>query len=274
MFTTLQLHVDGPVAEVVLDRTPVNAVSLKMYEELTTVFRDLSQRTDVHAVILRSANPKMFCAGADIRETVDAISPAESVFELRQRWARTCYEAILDCAVPTIAVVNGHALGAGAVLAGCCDIRFAAADLSIGLPEINAGRCGGARHLARLIPQGRLRMLYFTGEPMDAEEALRLDLVQYVGKDGDELEQARALAAKIARKSPLGLRLAKRALNESEAMGVREGYAHEQKYTIRLAQSPDAQEAAAATLEKREPRWSWPADGTAATTTEAAPLVP
>ncbi|WP_020660795.1 enoyl-CoA hydratase-related protein [Amycolatopsis benzoatilytica] len=273
MFTTIQLHAEDSVAEVVLDRTPVNAVSLRMYEELTAAFRELSARTDVHAVILRSANPRMFCAGADIRETVEAVSPAESVFELRQRWARTCYEAILDCAVPTIAVVNGHALGAGAVLAGCCDIRFAAADLSIGLPEINAGRCGGARHLGRLIPQGRLRMLYFTGEPLDAEEALRLDLVQYVGKNGDELEQARTLAAKIARKSPLGLRLAKRALNESEAMGVREGYAHEQKYTIRLAQSPDAQEAASATLEKREARWSWPSNGFSVASTEAAPLV-
>jgi enoyl-CoA hydratase len=267
---TIELHIEGPVAEVVMNRPPVNAASLTMYEELTTVFRDLSERSDVHAVILRSANPKMFSAGADIREAAEAVSPAESVFEMRQRYARTCYDAILDCAVPTIAVVNGHALGAGAVLAACCDIRFAASDLSIGLPEINAGRCGGGRHLSRLIPQGRMRLMYFTGEPLDAEEALRYDLVQYVGKDGDELTEARAVAARIARKSPLGLRLAKRALNESEALGVREGYAHEQKYSIRLAKSPDAREAAAATLEKREPRWSWPADPTASQT-DAAP---
>jgi enoyl-CoA hydratase len=255
----VQVVEDGPVVEVLLDREPVNAVSLRMYEELTLVFRTLSERTDVHAVILRSANPKIFCAGADIRERPEAVSPAESVVELRQRWARTCYNAILDCAVPTIAVVNGHALGAGAVLAGCCDIRFAAADMKIGLPEINAGRCGGARHLSRLIPQGKTRLMYFTGEPIDAHEAYRLDLVQYLGRTaGDELVAARALAHKIARKSPLGLRLAKRALNESEAMGVREGYAHEQIYTIQLAQSPDAREATQATLEKREPAWTWP----------------
>ncbi|MYU11177.1 enoyl-CoA hydratase [Streptomyces sp. SID8361] len=251
------LAADG-VAEVTLSRPPVNAVSVRMYEELTAAFRALSRRNDVHAVVLRS-DQRMFCAGADIKQQVDSPTIAESTNEYRQRLARMCYDAILDCAVPTIAAVHGHAIGAGAVLAACCDIRYASDDARLGLPEINVGRCGGGRHLMRLVPQGATRLMYFTGEPVDAQEAWRFGLVQRVVAPDELLDSVRELAAKIAAKSPLGLRLAKKALNESESLGVREGYAHEQIYTLQLAESPDAAEAARSVLEKRPPKWSWPA---------------
>ncbi|WP_405970530.1 enoyl-CoA hydratase-related protein [Streptomyces sp. NBC_00988] len=255
----VRLEIDGPVAEVILDRPPVNAVSVGMYQALTETFLTLSEREDVHAVLLRSANPRIFCAGADIREAGTSPDPAETPNEYRQRQARTCYEAVLDCGIPTIAVINGQALGAGAVLAACCDIRFAARDARIGLPEINVGRCGGGRHLMRLIPQGKTRLMYFTGESLDAEEAHRIELVQHVAEADGVLADARALARRIAAKSPQGLRLAKQALNDAESLPVREGYAREQEYTLRLAASPDAAEAARAVLEKRDPVWAWPA---------------
>lgn len=241
-----------------MNRPPVNAVSAGMYEELIAVFRGLSRREDVHAVILRSA-VRMFSAGADMRDQARPPSPAETSDEYRQRLAKMCYDAILDCAVPTIAAVNGYALGAGAVLAACCDIRFAAADAHLGLPEINAGRCGGGRHLMRLIPQGKTRLMYFTGEPIDAAEAFRVGLVERVCEPASLLPEVRELAGKIAAKSPLGLRLAKQALNDSESLPVREGYGREQTYTLRLAATPDAAEAARSVLEKRPPVWSWPA---------------
>lgn len=255
------VHVEtgGLVAEVILDRPPVNAISTGMYESLIAVFRRLSVREDINVVILRSANERIFSAGADIRQTTDAPSVAESANEYRQRLAHTCYDAILDCAVPTIAVVNGAALGAGTVLAACCDIRVASAGARLGLPEINAGRCGGGRHLMRLIPQGKTRLMYFTGEPIDAGEAHRIELVQAVCEPGTELGYARELASRIAAKSPYGLRLAKRALNECEWMDVSDGYAQEQIYTLRLNEHPDAQEAARAVLERRAPVWQWPA---------------
>lgn len=250
--------VSGNVAEVVLDRPPVNAISAEMYVALIRAFSDLSARDDVHAVILRSDLERGFSAGADIREQLKAPSTTESADEYRQRLARTCYETILDCAQPTIAVVHGFALGAGSVIPACCDIRIGAVGARIGLPEIDAGRCGGGRHLMRLVPQGTTRLLYFTGEPMDAAEAHRVGYLQAVHPVEDLLEQARALADRIAAKSPYGLRLAKRALNEAESMDVRSGYRHEQQYTLRLAAHPDAAEAAAATLEGRPPRWRWP----------------
>ncbi|WP_262700725.1 MULTISPECIES: enoyl-CoA hydratase-related protein [Streptomyces] len=253
----VRLETHGPIAEVVLDRPPVNAVTVEMYERLVTVFRGLSSRTDVHAVLLRS-DVRMFSAGADIKQPVEAVSPSEDAAERRQRMARTAYEAILDCALPTIAVVNGAALGAGAVLAACCDIRYAARDARIGLPEITAGRCGGGSHLMRLLPQGQVRLMYFAGEPVDAAEAHRTGLVQRVAGTEEILAEARELAGRIAAKSPLGLRLAKRALNEAEVLPVRPGYAAEQVYTLRLGAHPDAAEAARAVLEKRAPVWSWP----------------
>jgi len=259
VFEGVRVQTGGLVAEVILDRPPVNAVSTGMYESLIAVFRQLSAREDVNVVILRSANERIFSAGADIRQKTAAPGIAESANEYRQRLAHTCYDAILDCALPTIAVVNGTALGAGTVLAACCDIRVASAGARLGLPEINVGRCGGGRHLMRLIPQGKTRLMYFTGEPIDAAEAHRIELVQAVCDPGTELEYARELAGRIAAKSPYGLRLAKRALNECEWMNVSDGYAREQVYTLRLNEHPDATEAAQSVVERRAATWQWPA---------------
>lgn len=251
----VKVHASGSVAEVVLSRPPVNAVTTALYEALITTFDELSDRQDINVIILRSSLPNAFSAGADLKEVVTSPSRAETPAKYRARLARTCFDTLLNCAQPTIAVVDGYALGTGAVLAGCCDIRYASASARIGLPEINVGRCGGGRHLMRLIPQGKLRMMYFTGEPVDALEALRLDLVQVVLPSDEVLDAARALAQKIAAKSPLGLRYAKRALNECEAMDVSTGYAHEQSYTLRLAQLPDTAAAVRPTLENRPPVW-------------------
>ncbi|WP_249028310.1 enoyl-CoA hydratase-related protein [Saccharopolyspora spinosa] len=245
------------VAEVIINRPPVNAIAAETYEAITVAFRELSSRTDVHAVILRSAG-RIYSAGADLKQPPESHSAAETGPERRQRLARTCYEAILDCTLPTIAAVSGAALGAGAVLAACCDIRLADDDAKIGLPEIKAGRCGGGSHLMRILPQGQLRLMYFTGDPLSADDAYRLGLVQRVCQPDQLLAEARELAAQIAGHSPLGLRLAKQALNEAEKHHVKPGYAAEQVYTLRLAAHPDAAEAARATLEKRPPVWSWP----------------
>ena len=257
----VSMQVRDGIAEIVLDRAPVNAISARMYVALTEAFGLISSRTDVRVVVLRSDVDRGFSAGADIRENLTDPTPDEPADEYRQRLARTCYEAILECVVPTIAVVHGFALGAGAVIGACCDIRIGAHDARIGLPEIDAGRCGGGRHLMRLMPQGAVRLLYFTGEPLDADEAHRLGYLQAVHPRDRVVAEARALAARIAAKSPLGIRLAKQALDESESLDVKEGYRREQQYTLRLGRHPDAAEAVASTLERRPPRWTWPAEG-------------
>ena len=107
-----------------------------------------------------------------------------------------------------ITVIDGPALGAGAVIAACCDIRYASERATIGMPEINVGRCGGGRHMMRLLPQGKMREMYWPAH-RDAQEAYRLGLFERVVPHGTERHAAMELAREIASKSPLALRRAK-----------------------------------------------------------------
>lgn len=184
-------------------QAPVNVVSCRMYEELIHAFSGLSLRRDVHVIVLRSDVTGAFSAGADIRGRVDPPATGGSVAEFRARLARTCYAAILDVSQPTIAALDGYALGAGAVPAACCDIGVASSSAFIGLPEIDAGRRGGAHHLMCLAPQGTMRLMYFTGEPLGASEARDAGLAQILVERGEAAQSALGLAEKIARKRAL-----------------------------------------------------------------------
>lgn len=252
----VRISQEGAVGIITMDRPPVNAMSTDMYAELTDAFREVSKH-DISTVVLVSASERCFCAGADVKELNSIAGSGDTARdEQRQVLARSLFDTVLNNRQPVIAAINGPALGAGAVLAACCDIRYASERATIGLPEINVGRCGGGRHMMRLLPQGKVREMYFTGRPLDAQEAFRLGLVERVVSHGLEREAAMQIAREIAGKSPLALRMAKEALNACEALPVSEGYALEQTYTLRLARSEDAKEAARAFLEKRAPVWT------------------
>lgn len=247
---------DGSVARLVLDLPPVNAISTKEYESLIEIFRALEERPDLLVVVLESSNPKVFSAGADIREVRDIVNSSSAEPEIRrQRLAREAYELLVGLRQVTIAAVGGLALGAGAVLAACCDIRVGSVATRIGLTEVNVVRCGGASHLSRILPQGIVRQMYFTTEPLDAETLFRLGAIDQLREAGTETAAAMQMARAIATKSPLSLRVAKRALNAIEALPLNDGYGVEQDFTLHLARSYDAREAAASFLEKRTPVW-------------------
>jgi enoyl-CoA hydratase len=202
--------------------------------------------------VLGARGEKAFCAGLDLKEFKEATVEKDPE---RALIVRATFKAIQTCALPVIAAINGPALGAGCALAANCDIRIASERATFGLPEINVGRCGGGRFMGRLVPQGMMRLMFFTGRPIDAAEAFRIGLVEKVVAP-ERLEPAvMELANLIASKSPLGLRLGKRSLNESEALPVHDGYAIEQGYSTKLLMTEDAREAARAVLEKREPRF-------------------
>jgi enoyl-CoA hydratase len=246
----LEVAVSNRVATVTLDRKPVNALTLALYERIAEVFESLGQTLDVNCVILTAVGQRAFCAGKDLHEFIAAEvtdDPAHALI------VRRCFDAVLNCRVPTIAAVNAAALGAGTVLASCCDIRLAADNATFSLPEINVGRCGGGAHVGRLVPQGALRRMFFTGQPIDAREAYRLGLVDEVVSPAALMDTARRLATSIAAKSPLGLRIGKRALNEAERLSLTEGYAREQAASTELMATRDAREAVRAVLEKRAP---------------------
>jgi|HigsolmetaAR202D_1030399.scaffolds.fasta_scaffold00823_14 enoyl-CoA hydratase len=246
----IQVSIADKIATVTLNRAPVNALTNKLYGELGDVFLQLSENRDVNCVILQSACAKAFCAGKDLKEFLAARvedDPANAAI------VRRTFSAILNCAVPVIAAVNGPALGAGAVIASVCDIRIASRAATFALPEINVGRCGGGAHLGRLIPQGALRRMFFTGQPIDAQEAYRIGLVDQLVEPDQLSDTVLKLATTIASKSPLGLRIGKKALREAENLPLEEGYAREQQYSTELMATEDAREAVRAVVEKRQP---------------------
>lgn len=240
---------DG-IAVVTLNRPPVNALTTAMYEEIAQLFEKLGHGMDVHCAILTATGTKAFCAGKDLHEflaTTVEEDPAKAAV------TRRCFSAIMHCQIPVIAAVNGPALGAGCVIASVCDIRVASEGATFSLPEINVGRCGGGAHVGRLIPQGALRKMFFTGQPISAAEAYRLGLVDVLSKPEELMADAQRLAQTIAVKSPLGLRFGKRALNEVEFLPTEQGYPIEQQYSTRLMATEDAREATKAVVEKRNP---------------------
>ncbi|MFE4956050.1 enoyl-CoA hydratase-related protein [Streptomyces sp. NPDC056653] len=246
------------VAVLTLDRAPVNALSSAFYSEISTALERVARDDSVHVLVLRSASRKAFCAGADITELAGLTGPAAEEADVRrQELARRVFGQLLGLPQPSIAVVDGPAIGAGAVIASCCDMRMGSPRAGFVLPEVNVGRCGGGRHLMRHLPQGVVRRMYFTATPLISEEALRYGFLDSVYDDSEALADAALERARgIAAKSPVALRLGKAALNESEPLPVQEGYAVEQRYTLRLARTDDAREALAARREKRAPAFT------------------
>jgi enoyl-CoA hydratase len=248
----IRLEVIDKVLVVTLDRPPVNTLLLETYAELARTFDAIGMRRDVNCVVLTAAGAKAFCAGLDLKEFASAKLEDDPG---RAAIVRHCFSAIRHCALPVIAAVNGPALGAGCVLTSVCDIRIASENATFGLPEINVGRCGGTAHMGRHLPQGVLRRMSFTGQPISAAEAHRFGYVDQVVSSDRLMASVLELANAIAAKAPLGLRLGKAALNETEYLAVEEGYAAEQRYSTRLMATEDAREATRAVLEKRKPVW-------------------
>jgi enoyl-CoA hydratase len=245
------------VAAVTLDRPPVNALSSGFYAELSAVIERIAADPQVSVMVLMSASSKAFSAGADVTELAALSgSDADDADARRQELARRVFGQLLELPQPSIAVVDGPAIGAGAVIASCADMRMGSPRASFALPELSVGRCGGGRHMMRHLPQGVVRRMFFTGQPLSGEEALRFGFLDSVHDRAELADAAMARARGIAANSPLALRLGKAALNESEALPVQEGYAVEQQYTLRLARTADAREALAARREKRAPRFT------------------
>lgn len=247
---TLETRIDGKIAVITLNNPPVNAVTLRLYEDIGNLFEETSARPDVNVIVFTASGSRAFCAGLDLKEFLAATVAEDPA---RAAIVRRSFAQVRHAVVPVIGAINGPALGAGAVYASVCDIRIAAETATFGMPEINVGRCGGAAHMGRHFPQGMLRKMFFTGRPIDAQEAYRLGFVQEVVPAAGLQQAALDLAAVIAEKAPLGLRLGKQALNEIEFLPVEEGYEIEQGYSTKLMATEDAREATRAVVEKRAP---------------------
>lgn len=248
--TELLLEKSDRIAVVTLDAPPVNALTLARYQAIADMFEAISGMDDVNVVVFTAKGTRAFCAGLELKEFL-AATPEED--PARARVVRATFKAIRHCAVPVIAAVNGPALGAGGVLAAVSDIRIASEKATFSMPEINVGRCGGGAHNARIMPQGMLRFMAFTGEQISAWEAYRVGYVERVVAPRLLMPTAMDIAQVIASKSRIGLTHMKEALNRVEQMPVDEGYELEQQYSTRLMRTEDAREATRAVVEKRAP---------------------
>lgn len=241
------------IATVTIDCPPVNAITLDDYAAIADIFEGAKEWSEVNCIIFTGAGDRAFCAGLDLKEFVSATVEQDPG---RAQIVRRCFAAVRSAPVPVIGAINGPALGAGAVLASVCDIRVASTSARFGMPEINVGRCGGGAHMMRHLPQGILRQMYFTGQPISAAEAERWGFVQKVVAPNELNAATLELATTIASKAPLGLRMAKEALNKIEFMATEDGYQLEQSYSTALMATRDAREAALAVVEKRSPVWT------------------
>ena len=256
--SNVTVDVRDHVAVVTLDRPPVNAVDHATLDELTGAFRGLDDDRDVRVAIFTAAGERAFMAGLDLRAVAPGADAAPARFVTDPGLvAREPMWAIVDCAVPVIGAINGPALGAGLAFAVCCDILVAADTATFGTTEINVGLLGASAHLSRLVGRHKAREMFFTGETVTAAELHRWGAVRAVVPRDELLAVARELAATLAAKSPLALRLAKESMNRVEDLSLRDGYRTEQEYTARLQQFDDAREARAAFLERRDPEWTW-----------------
>src|SRR5579871_4008640 len=202
--------VDGGVAEVVMDNPPVNALTVAGWFELASVVRGLGADPAVRVLVLR-AEGRGFNAGVDIKEM-----QATTGFDALIGANRGCYEAfaaVYECAVPVIAAVHGYCLGGGIGLVGNADIIVASDDATFGLPEVDRGALGAATHLARLVPQHRMRAMVYTAARATAAELHSYGSVHAVVPAAELRSAARDVAGAIAAKSPAVVRAAKLSLN-------------------------------------------------------------
>ncbi len=240
-------RVSDGVGMLVIDEPPVNALGSAGWRAFADGVGELGRREDVHCLLI-GAEGRGFQAGVDVKEL--AAEPSKIV-EVN----RGCYDsfaAVYDCPVPVIAAVHGYCLGGGIGIAGAADLVIASEDASFGLPEIDRGALGAATHLMRLFGMQKTRRMLYTGESIDAQEALRLGGVESVVPRQELRKEALALARKIASKSPRALRLAKWSLNGIELLDIKKSYRFEQGFTLELYTSPDSEEARQAFVEKRE----------------------
>ncbi|MSX82701.1 MAG: enoyl-CoA hydratase family protein, partial [Actinobacteria bacterium] len=198
------------IAEVVMNNPPVNALNVAGWFELARIIRELGENPEVRVVILR-AEGRGFNAGVDIKEM-----QATDGFDALIAANKGCFEAfaaVYDCAVPVIAAVNGYCLGGGIGLVGNADVIVASDDATFALPEVDRGALGAATHLARLVPQHRMRSMVYTAKSITAQELLHFGSVLAVVPLADLREAAFEVARDIAAKSPTVMRAAKASLN-------------------------------------------------------------
>ncbi len=239
----------GNIAIITIANPPVNALPVAGWFDLASAIRSAGNNPSVHCVIV-NADGKGFQAGVDIKEL--AADPTNKAMVDVNRGCYETFAAVYECAVPVIAAVNGFCLGGGIGIAGNADIIVASDDATFGVPEIDRGALGTATHLSRLVPQHKMRAMFFTGAMATAQELQHYGSVERVVPRDQLLEAALEIAETIAAKSSLVMRRAKESINMIDPVDVKRSYRMEQGYTFEINLHGDSDELRQAFVDKRE----------------------
>jgi enoyl-CoA hydratase / 3-hydroxyacyl-CoA dehydrogenase len=242
----------GSVAIAWLDRPPANSISPEVVHALRRLWDQIRTTGTVRALVIASANPMLFCAGADIKSftTMDAAAGKDLLDAMHG-----LLREIETAPIVTIAAVNAMALGGGCELAMACDLRIAAESATFGQPEINLGIIpgfGGTQRLPRLVGEGRALELSLTGDPISAEEAYAIGLATRVVEDEHLFDTALAWARKLSEQAPLAVERIKRV---SVIGDIDAGIEREKTAFIEAFSSEDGREGVSAFVQKRKPQF-------------------
>lgn len=232
-----------------------NALGRQLLTEFRQALAGLQADPAIRVVLVHSLVPGVFCAGADLKERA-TLSDAETAAYVQE--IGSAFTALENLPMPVLAVLEGAAMGGGLELALAADLRVAGANARFGMVETALAivpGAGGTQRLPRLIGVSRAKELIFTARRIDAEEAVRLGLVDRMVPAGEALDAALALAREILPNGPLALRLAKQAVDRGSALNLASGLAFEQACYAQVIPTKDRLEGLAAFREKRPPRF-------------------
>lgn len=252
-YQNILTSVEGNVGIVTLNRPKVlNALNHQLMEELVSALATFEADDEIRAIVL-TGSERSFAAGADIKEMSE-----ESSISIMLQDKFATWDKVRNTKKPIIAAVSGFAFGGGCELAMTCDMIVASETAQFGQPEINLGvipGAGGTQRLTRAIGKVKAMEMILTGRPITAKEALAVGLVNKVVPVELFLEEAKALAKEIAKKSPIAVRLAKEAVMKTFDTSISEGLEFERKNFYALFASEDQKEGMKAFLEKRQAKF-------------------
>ncbi len=251
----LKIDKQDGIAVVTLDRPPVNSLDATAYREIYNAYCECEEDESVGAVVFTAAGEKIFTAGLDVKSVAGKSIPEWFAFA---RVYRSCLDKMAGIQKPTIAAVFGFVLGGALELALACDMRIAATDTKMGFPEVNLGiipGSGGTQRLPRLVGAAKAKELLFTGEAVNAEEAYRIGLANKVVPRESLLDEAKALAKKVATKPKVAVNLIKHAVDHGLDMDLSSAITFEIDCFVQAYVSEDGREGFQAFIEKRKPNF-------------------
>ncbi len=252
---SVEFNVKDYIAVITLNRPEaMNALDPEAIEDLKKIWHEVEHSPDIRVAILTGAGEKSFCTGTDMKKAPKTNECMASVYF---REGQPIIPA-MKVSKPTIAAINGYAIGGGLEMALACDMRVASNNAKFGLTEVKVASLAGlngTQCLPRAMPQAIAMKMLLTGEMIDAEEALRYGLISDIAEKGGVLEVAKGLAAKIASAAPLSVQAAKQAAVMGLDMPLEHGIAFSHLMWGILRDTEDRKEGFAAFAEKRKPEY-------------------